>query len=54
MKVFLMYEAEALTSPFLMNQAFEAIQILDVPGDCEEFHNELLEQQFESLPMDEL
>jgi hypothetical protein len=44
MKLFLKYEAEGLTSPFLMNQAFEAIEILDVPGDCEEFHDGLLDQ----------
>ena len=53
MKLFLMYEAEDVISPFLMSQAFEAIQKIDIPDDCEEFHSELLEN-FKSLTIDEL
>jgi hypothetical protein len=36
-----------------MSQAFEAIQKIDIPDDCEEFHSELLEN-FKSLSIDEI
>jgi hypothetical protein len=53
MKLFLMHEAEDVISPFLMSQAFEAIQMIDVPDECSEFHLEFLEN-FKSLTIDEL
>jgi hypothetical protein len=53
MKLFLIYEAEDVISPFLMSQAFEEIQKIDIPDDCEEFHSEFLEN-FKTLTIDEL
>ena len=53
MKVYLKYEAEGLTSPHLMDQAFAAITMMDVPAESREFHQGLLDQ-FESLSIDEL
>jgi hypothetical protein len=43
MKLFLMYEEKEIVSPFLMNQAFEAIKIIDVPDDCQDFHSNFLD-----------
>ena len=53
MKLFLMYEAEGIISPILMNQAFEAIQMIDVPGDCKDFHSDFIEN-FKSYKVDDL
>ena len=43
MKIFLMHEQAALTSPIIMNKAFQAIQELDVPDECQDKHQELYE-----------
>jgi hypothetical protein len=43
MKIFLMHEQAAVTSPIIMNKAFQAIQELDVPDECQDIQQELLE-----------
>jgi hypothetical protein len=38
-----MHEQASMTSPVLMNLAYHAIKVLDVPEDCLEIHEEFLE-----------
>ena len=43
MKIYFMHEQATVISPLLMNKAFQAVQELDVPDECLDFHQELLE-----------
>lgn len=53
MKIFLMHEQPSLTSPLIMNKAYQAIKNLDVPDECQDFHTEFLET-FTRLTVDQL
>ena len=53
MKIFQMHEQPSLTSPLLMDKAYQAIQKLDVPEEYEDFHEEFL-VSFTRLTVDQL
>jgi hypothetical protein len=48
-----MHEQASMTSPILMNKAYQAIRELDIPEDCLDIHEELLEN-FTRLTVDQL
>jgi hypothetical protein len=43
MKIFLLYEKLPVSCPIKMNQAYEEFQRLDIPENCQDIYEELLD-----------